>query len=47
MSNVILICLILVAVSMIFIGFVNQILAPALTGIGFLLITVLFKKQQQ
>jgi small-conductance mechanosensitive channel len=46
MQNFILVCLALIAVGMIFIGAIHQILPPILTGVGFLLIIILFKKQR-
>ena len=42
MKNILLILLLLVAIAMIFLGVKGGILPPTLTGVGFILIAILF-----
>jgi small-conductance mechanosensitive channel len=44
MKNILLILLVLIAIVMIFLGIKGGILPPALTGIGFIVIAVLFHR---
>jgi small-conductance mechanosensitive channel len=45
MKNILLIALILIAAVMIYLGYKAQMLPPALTGIGFLLIALILHKK--
>lgn len=46
MRNILLILLILIAIAMIFLGVKSGILPPTLTGVGFIIISILlFKKE--
>ncbi|MBE0422359.1 MAG: hypothetical protein IBX66_00300 [Lutibacter sp.] len=42
MKNYLTIALVIIAIAMIFIGVTAKILPPALTGIGFIIIAILF-----
>jgi hypothetical protein len=46
MKKAIQLLLALIAIVMIYLGIANSILAPALTGVGFILILIHFKYQQ-
>ena len=45
MKNTLLIVLVLIAIAMVVIGIIAKILPPALTGIGFIIISILFYKR--
>ena len=42
MKNILLICLIIIAIAMIYLGVSAEILPPTLTGVGFIVIAALF-----
>ncbi len=46
MKNVLLILLLIVAIAMIFLGTKAGILPPTLTGVGFIIIAILFYKNK-
>lgn len=45
MKNVLLILLVLIAIVMLFIGLKTNVFPPALTGVGFVIIAILFLKK--
>jgi small-conductance mechanosensitive channel len=45
MKNILLILLVIIAIAMLAIGIFMKIMPPALTGIGFILIAILFHKK--
>jgi hypothetical protein len=47
MKNYLIIALIIIAIAMIIIGVSAKILPPALTGVGFIIIAILFYKSKQ
>lgn len=47
MKNILLIILVLIAISMLIIGINGKMLPPALTGIGFIIISILFYKKNE
>lgn len=47
MRNILLIGLIIIAIAMIILGVSSKILPPALTGIGFIIIAILFYEKNK
>ncbi|SDE36415.1 hypothetical protein [Ulvibacter litoralis] len=45
MKNMLLITLVLIAIVMVILGIIGKMLPPALTGIGFIIISILFYKK--
>ncbi len=45
MKNILLIILVIIAIAMLIIGIFWKMVAPALTGIGFIIISILFNKK--